>query len=354
MKRFLAVLLACVLLLGASACTGEPSEGTTTTTVTTTTATTTTTTAPNTAPVTGAYNLLTGEYDLAPDSPNRPIAVMVPNDSRVIGSQPGIDTADFYFECETEGGIPRIMAAFASVDRMPDMFGPVRSARSPFISTARAFGFIYAHCGGSKPARETLSKNVLDHFDAMYDSKTFWRDPSLKAAIDLEHSLVTGGKQMQANLAKSKYSSTAVKDVPFSFGEKSGDITAAKVQVNTTPSHRATFVYDSTTGLYAKNIGTMDNCKPHKSLEGNQIFVTNILVLYGNKFSEPGGKTIDFENGSGKGYLISGGTAREINFTRSADSLTITEKDGSAAVFATGKTYAVLADDSLASKIIFK
>ena len=354
MKRFVSLFAALTLLLAGTTACSSGDEGTDTAATTTTMGTTTTT---QSVQELFDYNAFTGEYDLEKGSSNRPIGIMVPNDSKVIGYQPGIDKADFYMECETEGAIPRLLTVFAGVDRIPEKYGPLRSARSPFITTARALGVVYVHAGGSVYAKQTLSSGVLDHFDALTDSTTFWRDSALKSALDTEHSLVTGGSQLAAKLEKSSYSSTIQKTVPFSFGAKSGSITANKVQLNTTPSHRATFVYNSETGLYGKNIGTMDSCKAHKSLEGNQIQVSNILVLYGQKFVETtysnGTVLYDFKTGTGSGYLISGGTAREIKFTRGADSLTIQETDGSTATFAEGKIYMVLADDDLASKIIF-
>ncbi len=366
MKRLTAVLLVLTLCVALTACSTNEGEGTTTTTAggTITEATTTTTTTVPETPVAGNFNVLTGLNDLAEGSSNRPVAVMVPNDSSVIGYQKGIDKADFYFECETEGGIPRLMVAFSSIDRMPEIFGPVRSARSPFITTARSLGFLYVHAGGSVAAKETLKKNVLDHIDALagYGTnstdpncpQTFWRDKELWDAINIEHSLITSREKLKATINKTSYSSSAVKTQLFTFGTKAGDTVANAVQLNSTPSHRITFKYDSETGLYGKNIGTMDNCKPHESMEGNQIQVSNILVLYGEKYTEASGKHIDFKSASGKGYLISGGTAREIRFSRSNEALTVTELDGSPALFATGKTYMVLADDSLTEKISFK
>ena len=94
---------------------------------TTTTAPTTTTT---TAPPMG-LNPLTGVADMRTDS-NRPIGFVVPDENTSI-TQLHLEDADLYFEAETEGGIPRILAIFSSVDRIPDVIGPVRSARPHFV-----------------------------------------------------------------------------------------------------------------------------------------------------------------------------------------------------------------------------
>ncbi len=351
MRHLLSMGMALVLLLALTACTGGNGNGDSTTTASTTSSTTTTTT--QSAQDLYDYNALTGTYDLEKGASNRPIALMVPNDSKVIGSQVGIDKADFYMECETEGAIPRLLTVFASVSRIPDTYGPLRSARTPFVATARALDAVYIHAGGSVKATELLDSGVMDRFNALTDSKTFWRDADLRAAIDLEHSLVTGREKLTAKLENSKFSKTMREDLPFTFGDKTGDGVANKVQLNTTPSHRATFIYDSETGLYGKNIGKMDSCKPHTSMAGDQIKVSNVLVLYAEKYAETSSHW-NFREGTGNGYLISGGTYRPIKFTRTADSLTIQETDGTPAVFAQGKIYMVLAANTLTDTIIFK
>ncbi len=355
MKRFLCLLMVAALLVTCAACSGGKGEGngTTTEATTTTTVESTGTTKPTQSVEGKIYNALTGAYDLNKDEPSRPVAIMVPNDSKVIGNQIEIDKADFYFECETEGAIPRLLTAFASVKRIPDTYGPVRSARTPFVATARSLGAVYVHAGGSTGADAILNTGVLDRVNALAQGKQyFWRDPDLKSRIDHEHSLVTGD-ELVGLLEKKSFSTERIKDLPFTFGDKKGSATATTVQLNTTPSHRATFIYDEATGLYGKNIGTIDSHKPHQSLAGNQIKVANVLVMYAERYAESS-QHIAFKNGKGTAYLFSGGTYRKIIFDRNDTSFSFTEEDGTPAVFAQGKIYMVLAEQSLESKIVTK
>ncbi len=344
MRRVLSLTIALLLLISLTAC--GPADGGETTTTTGTTTTTTVT-------VADGYNALTGKYDLPTGASNRPIGIMVPNDNDVVGKQVGIDKADFYMECETEGTISRLLTVFSSIESIPETYGPIRSSRTPFVATARALDVVYVHAGGSKGATALLNQGVVDRFNALVDSKTFWRDPALKAAIDTEHSLVTGKEKLKAKFDKSDYSKTITKNMPFVFGEATGDITANKAQVHSTPSVRLTFVYDSETGLYGKNIGTLENHKPHTSIDGDQIQVSNVLVVYAEKYNETR-QHINFRTGTGSAYLISGGTAREISYTRTDDSLSFQEKDGSTAKFATGKIYMILCTETLKDKAVFE
>ena len=347
MKRIFALLTVVALLFTCAACSGGDTEATTTTT---TTPTTTTTADPNAGK---SQNVLTGAYDIPEGDPSRPIAIMVPNDSKVVGNQVEIDKADFYLECETEGAIPRLLTAFGSVKRIPDTYGPVRSARTPFLATARALGAVYVHAGGSTGADALLNAGVIDRINALsYGSPYFWRDADLKSRIDYEHSLVTGDELVEL-LGKKEFATAPIKQSIFTFGDKKGDTAANTVQINSTPSQRVTFIYDEATGLYGKNIGTIKSNKPHTSLAGNQIKVSNVLVVFAERFKESS-KHIGFKEGSGTAYLFSGGTFRKINFARTDDSLTLTEQDGTPAVFAEGKTYMILADQSLESKVVME
>ncbi len=295
-------------------------------------------------------NVLTGEFSLKKSEGNRPVGIMVPNDGTTRGNQAGIDEADFIVEIETEGAIPRLLALFGNASSIPEKFGPIRSARSPFVRIARGLDAIYCHAGGSPFALETLKSGVMTHIDALADSKTFWRDSELKSVMDTVHSVATSGKKMAERIKKSEYANTASKQ-PFTFGEVAGTSSAQKVQLKSTVSHTLSFVYDNESKTYGKQIGTLENGKPHLSLDDKQIKVSNVVVLYAQKNVESVTKkttTYDFSTGNGKGYMISGGTMRPIKFTLQNDGFTLTEEDGSPAKFATGKTYMVLADQNLA------
>lgn len=347
MKRIFCLLTVVALLFTCAACSGG---GNTEATTTTTTPTTTTTVDPHAGKI---QNVLTGAYDIPEGDPSRPIAIMVPNDSKVVGNQVEIDKADFYLECETEGAIPRLLTAFGSAKRIPDTYGPVRSARTPFVATARALGAVYVHAGGSTGADALLNAGVIDRINALAaGSPYFWRDADLKSRIDYEHSLVTGDELLPM-IEKKGFATTPVKEPIFTFGDKKGDTAAATVQINSTPSQRVTFIYDEATGLYGKNIGTIKSNKPHTSLAGNQIQVSNVIVVFAERYKESN-KHINFKAQKGTAYLFSGGTFRKLSYNRSDENLSFTEEDGSTLQLAEGKTYMILAEQSLESKVVME
>ena len=251
-------------------------------------------------------NPLTGKSDLTKGG-TRPVGVMIGNNS-TSRPQHGIDKADLYVEAETEGGITRILALFANAERIPAQLGPVRSARSPFVTIAQAMDIVYAHAGGSTPALDTLKKIKIDNINALsYDGSTFWRDEQLKKSKGLEYSMMTSGDKMKARMDKLKIGTTATRPVPFGFGDKAGNGAGASLQVNVSDSRAVTFVYDSTSGLYTKGNGKIGDTTTHKAADGTPIQVTNILVMYADKVME-NELTCNFKLASGSGLLVTGGT----------------------------------------------
>lgn len=348
MKKGIALLLVLVLLCGLTACSGNGNEPATEST---------TTTSSSTVEFAQGFNPLTGENDMTGSS-TRPVAVMITNESGIIGKQYGIDKADFYMETEAEGGVARMMAVFASADRIPDKLGPVRSGRTPFIATANALGAVYVYSGATSYVVKVIKTTPDFNAITNTDSVTLWRDAYLTANANVSwNNLITGGKQLAAKMEKSKISNKAIKNPSFVFGKKDGDITAQTVQLKSTASTNVTFIYDAKTGLYGKNNGKAASCKPQKSLEGNQIKVSNVLILHAEKFVEHKDSRYtwyNFKTGEGTGYLVSNGTARQIKYNRTTDSLTIMEMDGSNAQFATGKTYMFLTDKNLSGSLVFE
>ena len=346
MKKAVSLLLVAALLCAFTACSGTVDEP----------ATDPTTNAPTTTTVSKNLNPLTGENDMEGDS-NRPVAVMITNEPGIIGKQYGIDKADFYMETEAEGGVARMMAVFASADRIPDKLGPIRSGRTPFIATANALGAVYVYSGATTYVLDVIKTTPNFNSITNTDGVTLWRDSYLSSHANVSwNNLITGGNKLVARMEKSKISDKAIKNVPFAFGEKTGDITANTVQLKSTASTNVTFLYDAATDLYGKNNGKAASCKPQKSLEGNQIKVSNVLILHAEKFVEHQDKKYTWYNfrGEGTGYLVSGGKARQIKFTRSADSLNIMETDGSTALLSTGKTYMFLTDKNLSGSLVFE
>lgn len=357
MKRFFATALAAVVLLAATSCSGNdtPADATTSTTKTTkTTASATTTTTAVDKPL----NFLTGMADVDSEDA-RPVAVMIANDSGTWGYQYGLDDADMLIEGETEGGITRIMAVWADASRMPDKVGPVRSARSPFVKLATALDAVYCHCGGSLGGKAALQNSGLADIDD--DGSTYWRDSYLASAIDGWHNLLTSGSRVASTLNRQGIRQQRNNPAPFVFGTKKGDKTATAVQITLSSSQTVSFRYDEEDKLYYKRNGTLSGGSAHVTAGGEQLNAANVIVIYDYRYAEETPSTSSqgvyvygYELSSGSGKLMTGGTARDIRWSRTDSGLTFTETDGTQLAVGKGRTYLCFASSDYASNLVIQ
>ena len=356
LPRLLSVASALLLVLGLTACGPSPSPAPVdpvddVTTTTTTVSTTTTTTAPKLG-----LNPLTGIEDMETDN-NRPVGYVVPDESSKL-VQVGIDQADMYFQAETEGGIPRLLCIFSSVDRIPDAIGPIRSARPHFVKMAAALDLIYCHIGGSPSGVQTIKDlGVKDIENASVV------DSTLTAAVNSGNNASWNNKSFTKKkvtdiITKNKWATTTKRTSPFDFGTKEGDKPATTVDIKISASYHMAFTYDADRGVYQKHRNSLDT-GIHKAANGNAVEVSNVIVMFDTRYVdtlEPkeGTTRWNFELKSGSGYLACGGTVREIRWTRTNNKLSYFEADGTTPLtVATGKTYIALVAKDYKSQTTF-
>lgn len=339
--RLTAAVLAVVLLLSLTACGGgDPASSSSVPT------TTTTTTAP---PPKGALNTLTGEYDLF-SSNNRYIGyVITDEDSKHI--QLNLEDADFYFESETEGGIPRILAIFSSIDRVPDEIGPVRSARPHFAKFAYAMDAIYCHIGGSHSGLATIqSLGVDDVRNAEQASSVLANSQNYSW-----NRKVFPKTKVMNEIKQRGHSLTSTYSGPYQFGEKEGTLPATTIDVKISGNYQMAFTYDAASGLYQKHRNSLST-PVHVTHTGGTIEVSNVIVMYDNRFTDPlDAKRYDFTMQSGEGLLASGGKSRTIKWKNSTTGLKYYEADGvTPLTVSVGKTFVCLTSSGFKSQTTVK
>ncbi len=338
-RRIAAALLSLCLLFGLAACSsGEPVSSAPTTNATTTT----------TAPPL-KVNPLTGLQDMTTDN-NRPIGFVVTDeDSKQI--QLNIEHADMYFEAETEGGIPRMLAIFSSIDRMPDAIGPVRSARPHFVKMAAALDMLYCHVGGSPTGLQTIKDLGVQDLSNEYEVNATLKN---SANLSWNRDAFTKAKVLPA-IKNKKYKTTTTRNGPFVFGDRAGTTPATSLVVKISESHDMAFTYDDAARVYKKHRNAL-NSPIHTTHTGGTVTAKNVIVMYDRRYVDEafknnyGGTTTryNFELNSGEGLLVSGGTSRPIQWKRSNNQLTYYEADGTTKLtVAQGKTYICLTSKEL-------
>ena len=336
--RFIAKLLATLLVLSLAGCGNGDAVSSAPEVISTPTTTTET-------PKVLGTNLLTGVQVMETDN-NRPIAVVV-TDEDANHVQLGIEQADMFFEAETEGGIPRILAFFSSVDRLPKEIGPVRSARPHFAKMARAMDAIYCHIGGSTTGLNTIRElgvndieNASIIHDVLKNSKNFsWNRKAFTKAKILEQ------------INNRKYRITTSYTSPFRFGDKAGTTVANTVVVRISASYDMAFTYDAASGLYQKHRNALST-PVHNTYTGGPIAVRNLIVMFDQRTIDPlESNRCDFVLNSGSGLLAVDGTSREIRWKRENNRLSYFESDGTTPLtVGEGKTFVCLTSDTLKSR----
>ena len=138
---------------------------------------------------------LTGRPVTEEEAQRHVIAVMV-DDHPAARPQSGFSSASVVWQAPAEGGVPRYMLLFQ--EEIPGNVGPIRSARSYYVSWAAEWRALYAHVGGSPQALATLQARgsgqyVYNADQYRWGTRYFWRIPQRYAP----HNVYTDGKHLR-------------------------------------------------------------------------------------------------------------------------------------------------------------
>lgn len=272
----------------------------------------------------------------------RPVAVMIDNDSKEARPQIGLESAYMVYEIIVEGGATRFMALFKG-DTLPKV-GPVRSARHYFLDYALEHDAIYVHSGWSPQASRDISRLGVNNINGILgvDGQIFWRD---KTYDKTWHNLYTGiDKIRDMAVSTKKYKDkTSVKHLGYC--EKDMDIEsekpANKISLPYSTMYRVNYEYDAGRKLYKRFV----DGKEHMSQTGEVISVKNIIIYkvanYTLNDGEDKGRQELKNIGSGSGYYVTNGKAIDIKWSKSSRGAktVYTKADGSPLLINPGNTY---------------
>ncbi len=279
-------------------------------------------------------------YQMATNS-NRPIAVMIDNDSEDSRPQIGLENAYLIYEIIVEGGASRIMALFK--DYNIEKIGPVRSSRHYFLDYALENEAIYAHAGWSPQAQRDIPRLGVNNINGINggDGVNFWRDYTYDKTW---HNLYTSTVKLSEYAKNTKGYNTKAGESPIKFAKKDnapeGDI-CNSVSFAYSNMYKVSYSYNSETEMYERNI----NSKAHSSQTGEQFTAKNIIIYNVGNYTLNDGQNKgrqDLTNtGSGDGWYISMGKAEKINWSKaSREAKTVyTKADGTALEVNPGITY---------------
>lgn len=271
-------------------------------------------------------------------SNDRPIAFMIDNN---IGEAKHAGLQDSYinYEIIVEGGLTRIMAIYK--DNNVKLIGPIRSARHYFLDYALENDAIYAHYGWSPQAENDIKELKVDNINGITDPTPYRRDEKAIAP----HNVFTNISYIKDYLDKKNYSDTSstwkllnISPKEISLGE-SEISTARKAIISYSENEYRTYAYDEANKYYIRS----QNGKPHLDrLTNEQLHYKNIIVLkIENRTIDDEGRQTLNNIGSGKGYYITNGSYREINWSKESrlSKTSLTYTNGSTVTLNDGNTF---------------
>lgn len=252
----------------------------------------------------------------------RPLAVVVEN-HRAARPQFGLSDACLVYEFLAEGGITRFLAIYTHGD--VSQIGPVRSARPYLIQTAREYGAVLVHCGGSPEAYAMLSGDPA-HIDELRNSSTFWRMKTRRAP----HNLLTSTERLLARVAGLglderldregfglRFPGWLFSYRPVASPENDGE----RIVINYGGSYSAEYIYDGKTNRYTRYMAG----EPHiDGLSGKPIEVSSVIVQHVETevVDEAGRLKMDL-SGTGKAEVFTGGRRIEGSWRKIGDGRTV-------------------------------
>ncbi len=328
MKKIIMLLIVLTLVVG---CSGQEiaDEKKTSTQTTTTQAPTTTTTQPPTTtteplnvPKDGeVYSAINGTIISEASAEQRPLAVMMDN-FYAARPQAGLNDADIVYEAYVEGQITRYMAVFQS--KLPELIGPIRSARPYYLRLALEYDAYYAHVGGSMEAMADLKSLKIADVDGLASGKdTFWRKKHKK----IPNNMYGSSESLIAWANRRKYRTEATFD-SWLFGDDYGaksteDFPKLEIvyrepkEKNDKFRYKIAFEYDKAKQIYLRTV----NGEPYlDEVTEEQLYADSIIVQRAKtKVIDSYGRLAIDLVGSGTGYYLYDGKVIPITWKKQSE-----------------------------------
>ena len=249
------------------------------------------------------------------ESNTRPYLVVINNFPSAVKVQTGLNDAYMVYEVPVEGGMSRSLAVFK--DKYPTKLGTVRSARHNFLDYVMENDAIFVHFGYSHYAKDELnSKWTIDNVKGLSNSP-FWRENPENLAY--EHTAYTSLEKVKTFAQNKGYRMTTDVKPLLNYSANEIDLSSDGKLANTvvvpySNNYIVKFVYDNESKVYQRYV----NNNIHKDYFTGELFTAkNIIVVKIDFTNASDNYYLNFYNtGSGKGYYITDGYAKEITWEK--------------------------------------
>jgi len=297
-----------------------------------------------------------GSPSVDPGTPNRytnlpggngPILAIKIDDTASAHPQLNLDQADVIYIEQVEGGLTRIASIFSNPKTLPDLVGPVRSARISDLDILAQYGRVgFVFSGAQTLFYPKIKEANVENISADHEPPSIYsRDPSRSAPTDL---IVHPKLLLTKSIDVEKRKIDLPKDPGWTFGSApSGGAVVTSVSMKW-PASR----YSATWSSVEKRWLMSYDGKPDLAVSGLQmgsptLIIQKVVITPSIYHDREGGVTPFSQTvGSGTAYLMRDGRAIPIFWNRSSPEVatTWTLKDGTPAHFATGQIWIALTD----------
>lgn len=280
---------------------------------------------------------LTGLYTDDPVD-NRIIGVMVNNHGQA-RPQSGLSEADVVFEILAEARITRFLALYQS--EIPDMIGPVRSAREYYFELANNYDALYVYHGAARFIDDMIVNRGIPFINGSIhdnDGYLFKREAFRKAP---HNSYFLANAAYEAAENKGYETTFEHEALPFLEPEEVDELFGeagkkARIVYNNSPSWIVDYEYDESLEKYKRYSEGVLTAELNTEEE---ILVDNVFILetYHEVIDDAGRRKVDLASG-GNAYLLQKGIAQKVEW-KSEDGRIVPTKDGETIGFVPGKTW---------------
>jgi hypothetical protein len=273
-----------------------------------------------------------------------PILAVKIDDTAPAHPQAGLEDADIVYIEQVEGGLTRLAAIFSS--KIPEVIGPVRSARISDIEILEQFGKVaFAYSGAqSKLLPVIASANVINLGAQRQSPQIYTTDPLRRAPT----AMMLQAQKLMANVAKAQLPVATSKPIGWIFGEKPETGTAiSSVKVSwSANSYTATWSDEEKRWLLShRDSPNLSSSGVHL---GPTTFVIQLISITDSIYRDKVGGVTPYSEtvGTGKGYVLRDGLAIAANWSRPSGDQGTTWKTvtGDEIKFAAGQVWIALTD----------
>lgn len=258
-------------------------------------------------------NYLTGQ-----EGTNQFLLAVKIDDTTEAHPQIGLKQADLVYVEQVEAGLTRLLAIYSSV--LPDVIGPIRSARISDIDILAPFGRIaFAYSGSQTKMRPVLTAANLNLLSAERNPPSiFDRDKYRRSPVNM---ILYPSLLLERAQEREKMELATLRNSPWRFGDLP-EIAKSLDRVKMFwPNATYELRWDSDVkrwGIYFNNEVNLDST--NEQLMIDNAIIQNVRIepsIYGDKF---GGVTpLSVTTGSGTGYLLRDGKVISIGWQRESE-----------------------------------